>query len=129
MYLLRLGLRPWKVATVSQLVSSAAVGLLLCLCGFLYWLQSGLDPMLGRMQGEQVITAYLAPELDEHEQGKVIDTIRTSLGAHAQAAGGGGIKVEYVDPSQFVGNIKTHFPELARELEGLGSELPTVIPR
>src|SRR4051812_16105159 len=121
MYLLRLGLRPWKVATVSQLISSAAVGLLLCLCGFLYWLQSGLNPLLGRMQSEQVITAYLSPELEEHEQGKVIDSIRTSLGAHAE--------VKYVEPSQFLGNIKTSFPELARELEGLGSELPTVIPR
>jgi cell division protein FtsX len=128
MYLLRLGLRPWRVATLSQAISAAAVGLLLCLCGFLYWLQSGLNPMLGRMQSEQVITAYLSPELEEHEQGKVIDQIRTSLGAHAESAGGG-IDVKFVEPSAFLGNIKTQFPELARELEGLGSEVGTVIPR
>jgi cell division protein FtsX len=121
MYLLRLALRPWRVAAFSQTISAAAVGLLLCLCGFLYWLQAGLNPMLGRMQSEQVITAYLSPELEDHEQGKVIDQIRTSLGAHAE--------VKLVEPAQFLGNIKTHFPELAHELEGLGPEVATVIPR
>jgi hypothetical protein len=47
MHLLRLALRPWRVAPGSQLISAGAVGLLLCLCGFLYWLQDGLGPVLG----------------------------------------------------------------------------------
>src|SRR5579885_1952637 len=126
MHLLKLGLRPWRVAGLSQAVSAGAVGLLLCLCGFLYWLQAGLNPMLSRMQNEQVITAYLSPELEESEQGKVIDQIRTSLGAHAE---GRAVEVKYIEPTQFLGNIKAHFPELAHELEGLGSEVATVIPR
>src|SRR5687768_1013664 len=111
MYLLRLGLRPWRIAPASQLVSSAAVGFLLCLCGLLYWLQAGLQPVINRLQGEQVITAYLAADADERDRSRVVDTIRVSLGAAAD--------VRMVEPSQFIGSLKPQFPELARELEGL----------
>ena len=78
MYLLRLALRPWRAAGASQAIAAAAAGFMLCLCGFLYWLQSGLGPIVDRMQTEQVITAYLSSELEERDQGAVIDSIRVS---------------------------------------------------
>jgi cell division protein FtsX len=122
MYLLRLALRPWRAAAMSQTISAIAVGFLLCLCGFLFWLQSGLGPIVGRMQTDQVITAYLSPELEEREQGAVIDSIRVSLGAHSA-------EVRLMNPAQFLSGIKPNFPELVRELEDLGNEAQTVVPR
>ena len=121
MYLLRLGLRPWRTALASQAFSALAVGILLCFCGFLHWLQQGLNPVLNRLQQEQVITAYLGSDVEERDQARVIDTIRVSLGAAAE--------VRLVDPSQFIGSLKGQFPDLARELEGLGPEAMSVVPR
>jgi cell division protein FtsX len=121
MYLLRLGLRPWRIAPASQLVSAVAVGFLLCICGLLFWLHAGLQPLIARLQSEQVITAYLAADGDERDRSRTIDSIRVSLGAQAE--------VRMVEPSQFIGSLKPQFPELARELEGLGDEAGTVVPR
>lgn len=130
MYLLRLAVRPWKAAGVSQVISALAVGFLLCLCGFLVWLQSGLGPIVGRMQSEQVITAYLSPDLEEREQAGVIDSIRVSLGAQSATPSlAKEIEVRMIEPSQFLNGMKAGFPELVRELEDLGSEAATVVPK
>ena len=128
MYLLKLALRPWRIALASQLFAAVAVTVLLVLTGFLYWLQDGLKPVLERLQGEQVITVYLAAENepaegDGSEEGRIVDAIRTSLGASEH------YDLKVIDPRQFVGHLKTQFPELAREIEDLGPEMDTVVPR
>jgi cell division protein FtsX len=117
---------------MSHLFSAAAVGFLLLVAGFLYWLQAGLKPVVSRLRGEQVITAYLSmpapsvalqdppqPELD-----KLGDTIRTAIGAHAED-----VSLEYVGAQKFVDHLKGPYPELARELEDLGPEMASVVPR
>lgn len=130
MFLLKLSLRPWRLAPMSHLFSAAAVGFLLLVSGFLYWLQDGLKPVVARLQGEQVITAYL-----EHDNGvdpaKVTDAIRIAVGAHAKPAPGSkpAVQVEYVDSRQFVQNLKPSYPELSNELEDLGPEMAAVVPR
>jgi cell division protein FtsX len=109
---------------MSQLFSACAVGFLLLLVGFLNWMQSGLKPVLARLQGEQVVTAYLDPSVEPKDEAKITDQVRLSLGAHAQ-----GTDVRFVNAQQFLGNLKGPYPELARELEDLGADASAIVPR
>ena len=124
MFLLKLSLRPWRLAPIGHVFSSLAVGFLLLLAGFLFWMQAGLKPVLARLQGEQVVTAYLDATVDGKDESKIVDSIRTSLGAHAQSS-----EIRFVGSAQFVENLKGAYPELSRELEDLGPEMATVVPR
>src|SRR6185503_2631247 len=112
MYLLKLALRPWRLAPFSQIFSAIAVGLLLFLTSFLFWLQDGLRPVLTRLQGEQVITAYLAKSLDHKDGTRIIDKITAQVGEP-------GIEIKLVNSSQFIQLLKNQYPDLARELEVL----------
>lgn len=123
MYLLKLALRPWRLAPWSQIFSTLAVGILLLLGGFIVWLDQGMKPLIARMQKEQIITAYLSPGL-KNKQGtdipEVVDTIRTTLGS---------AEMHWVGSDEFVKHIKENYPDLGAELDGLGPEADTIIPR
>jgi cell division protein FtsX len=106
---------------MSQAISALTVGFLLLLSGFLFWMEMGLRPVLTRLKGEQVITAYLDPALETAKEKGVVDQIRTQLGARPE--------LKLVGSPQFVEELKVHYPELGRELEDLGGELTTIIPR
>ena len=115
MYLLKLSLRPWRRSPYSQVFTSIAVGVLLFLAGFLYWMQSSLSPVIDRLQNEQVITAYLDPALEPKDEPQIVDSIRTTLGAHevAQPA-----DVELVQPDQFINHLRGEYPELRARAGG-----------
>jgi len=122
MYLLRLALRPWRQAFFSQVLTGSAAGILLFLSGLLAWVQLGLNPVIERMRHEQVLTVYLDPALEKVGEGEVVDTIRTALGAQAER-----LSVTGVD--EFLQVLKPVYPEIAQELENLGSEKQLVVPR
>jgi cell division protein FtsX len=121
-YLLKLALRPWRLAPLSQLLSAAAVGFLLLLCGFLVWLERGLGPVVHRLGAEQVITAYLDPALDLRKEMDVKDSIQVAVGAQA-------VSVRLVSSDTFLKEIEGQFPELSKELSELGPDVDTVVPR
>jgi cell division protein FtsX len=129
MYLLRLAIRPWKLAPMSQIFAGTAVGFLLLIAGFLFWMERGLNPVLARLQGEQVITAFIDSSIDSREESKVVDSIRVAVGAHAEQMGEARAEVKLVGTQQFLEEIKGHYPELSRELADLGDETNTVVPR
>ncbi|MCM2324281.1 MAG: hypothetical protein NDJ90_13575 [Oligoflexia bacterium] len=122
MLLLKISLRPWRLATFGQIFSSLAVSFLLLLAGFLFWMQESLKPVLERLRSEQVITAYLAADAPETDQARILDSIKVSLGAHAA-------DIRFVEPAEFVANLKEQYPDLGRELEDLGPEMSLVVPR
>lgn len=122
MYLLKLALRPWRKAFLSQIFSSLSVGLLLLLCGFLVWMENGLQPVIKRLRSEQVITAYLDPAVDSKEETRLVDSIRVTVGAKQ-------IETKLVAPAQFVKEISKQYPLLGSELENLGNEMTQVVPR
>ncbi|MGK5084044.1 hypothetical protein WDW37_12170 [Bdellovibrionota bacterium FG-1] len=124
MFLLKLSFRPWRLAPLSQLFSAAAVGFLLLLVGFLFWMQAGLRPVLARLQGEQVVTAYLNSNVDPKDETRVVDSIRTVLGAHAEKA-----DIRLIDSKEFLAHLKGAYPDLATELEDLGADSALVVPR
>ncbi|MGZ3698659.1 MAG: hypothetical protein ACXWP5_11035, partial [Bdellovibrionota bacterium] len=123
MYLLKLSLRPWRISFFSQIFSAIAVGFLLFLVAFLFWMQQGLKPVVARLKGEQVLTAYLQAQVAEGSEKQIVDQIRTSLGAHEEA------DVRFVGTREFLEQLKNHYPDLGKELEDLGSESTLVIPR
>ncbi len=123
MFLLRLSLRPWRLAPVSQVSSAAAVGVLLLLVGFLAWMQAGLKPVVARLQGEQVVTAYLATDVESQDESRVLDQVRQSLGAQAIS------EIRLVGTQEFISNLKGQYPDLSRELQELGSETRAIVPR
>lgn len=132
MYLLKLALRPWRLAPVSQIFSSIAVGVLLLLGGFLFWMQQELKPVISRLQHEQVVTAYLDPGLDAKNEGAVMDSIHLALAAPERSLPGGEAaapKVDLVHSDQFIKEIKERYPDLGRELEELGPDAGLVVPR
>lgn len=122
MYLIKLALRPWRVAPWSQFFSALAVGFLLVIAGFLVWMERGLIPVVQRLKQEQVITAYLDPAVEPKDEAKVADEIRVRLGARA-------IDVKTVPAEKFVAELREHYPDLGRELENLGSEMNSMVPR
>jgi cell division protein FtsX len=125
LYLLKLALRPWRIAPMSQFFSAVAVGSLLILFGFLNWMQEGLRPVLSRLQGEQVVTAYLNSAVNSNEEAKLVDTIRMSLGSQNSPAP----EVKLMTAPHFIALVKSQYPDLGKELEDLGQDMNQVIPR
>lgn len=113
---------------MTQVMSTLSTAFLLILAGLMMWVQDGLKPVLRHLQGEQVITAYIQPDVKTGEESKIIDSIRTSLGAHPASASQEA-SVRFFDTTQFTQQIKTRYPELAQELEELGPEAASVVPR
>ena len=122
MFLLKLSLRPWRLAPLSQLFSAVAVGFLLVLAGFMFWMERGLKPVVMRLEHEQVITAYLDASVDPKDEHAIADQIRVAVGARPA-------EVRLVDSNEFVGELRDHYPELSKELENFGGEMNTFIPR
>ncbi len=122
-YLLKLALRPWKLALFSQIFSAMAVGVLLVLVGFLFWMQQGLQLVVHRMQGEQVVTAYLDNTVLTGDEARLVAAIRNTLDSPL------GVEIKIVTASQFVNTVKGQYPDLGRELEDLGREMYQIVPR
>ncbi len=131
MYLLKLALRPWRIALLSQIFAGVAVGLLLCIAGLLFWMERGLKPVIARLESEQVITAYISPELPEGDEVKVSDVIKTAVGARALEVGmdPARIDIKSVSAPEFVEQLRAHYPDLTKELESFGSEMNQIVPR
>ncbi len=123
MYLLKLSLRPWRLALWSQIFSALAVGFLLLLAGFLFWMQDGLKTVVLHLKGEQVVTAYLQPSLEPQAEKRVLDQI------HEVLAGNGEASVRLVNHSEFLEGLKESYPELVRDLKDLGQEMSQIVPR
>lgn len=126
MYLLKLALRPWRSAPFSQVFSSIAVGILLLLSGFLFWMQSGLKPVLHRLQSEQVLTAYVDAALPEKDESALLEKVRAVLNVTGEH---GSPEVKWVGTSEFLKQVKGQYPDLDRELEDLGKEMTQIVPR
>ena len=124
MYLLKLSLRAWRNAPVTQLFSSFAIGFLLILLALMNWVHSGMKPIMDRLQSEQVITAYLDPAIQKTDESQIVDSIRVAVGAKAVT------EINVVSSEKFISDIKGKYPELGNELESLGgAELDALVPR
>lgn len=122
MLLLKMSFRPWREAPFTQILSVISMGALLTIAAMLFHLEKGLDPLVQRLQSEQVITAYLDPTVRPEDEGKISDSIRVSLGARPS-------QVQVVGVNDFVGALQDAYPELAREVQSFGAETHQLVPR
>jgi cell division protein FtsX len=127
MFLLKLALRPLRKSPASQVFSVIALAFLLFSLALLYSVQKDLGPVLNRLKNEQKMTVYLDLNIEAKDEAEVIDSIRTSLGAHSENPADTEINV--VKGSQFLDKLRGTFPDLTRELEAMGNEVETVLPR
>ncbi len=123
MYLLKLSLRPWRMALWSQLFSSLAVGVLLLLVAFLFWMQQGLKTLITQMREEQVMTVYLDPSLDRESEEKLMGSVQALIGSDAP------LEIQLMSAPRFIDRLKQTYPDLAREVEELSQDAPQIIPR
>lgn len=125
MYLLKLSLRPWRIALGSQVFTSGAIGFLLMLGGALFWLQASLGPVISTLQAEQVVTLYLEASLPSGGEGQVLNQVQDALSDLTKV----GASVHFTDTTEFINTLKVKYPQLATEVEGLGSDQTWVVPR
>lgn len=126
MALMKIILRPWRLAPFSQTVSLFSAGLLIFLSTFLLWVDFGLAPIVASMEGRQVITAFLSPKVAETDEKQVVDSIRMLVGS---APEGRHAKIEARDAAELLGELRRHYPHLADELDSLGNEKRALVPR
>lgn len=126
MYLMRLALRPWRLAPLSQVSSSLAVALLLVLGAFLQWMELTLEPALARLGQEQVFTAYIDPTLADPDAAKLAPVMRDAI---AVPVGAAPVEIKYVGTQEFLSGLRGTYPELTRDLENVGADVATLIPR
>ena len=126
MVLIKLALRPWRTAYWNQILAGISVATLLVLSGFLVWFGRGLKPVVARLQSDQIITAYVDPSTSDTQlrqiSHQISDQVHTSLGAQKA-------QVEVVSQDEFLKKMKTNYPELGIELEGLGAEVKGLLPK
>ncbi len=122
MFLLKLAIRPWKLAPVSQLLASASAVVLLFLIGFLVWFSSSTSGMIKQLSGDQIVTVYLETGEGTAKPGMVKDSIRTSLGSSA-------VRIDYVGADEFLSALSKNYPELSKEIASLGDEQKALTPQ
>ncbi len=122
MFLIKLAIRPWKLAPISQLLASASSVVLLFLIGFLVWFSSSISGMMAHLSGDQIVTVYLENGEGGPKPGIVKDSIRMSLGSSA-------VHIDYVGADEFLGSLSKNYPELSKEIASLGEEQKALTPQ
>ena len=120
MYVLKLALRPWRQAWVSQVTSVFSVGFMVFACTLLIWLERGLNPVIHRLKTEQVLTAYLVPTVPVKDEAQLRDSIRTMVGSSASRT----FDVKLTNGEEFLKELTESYPQLAAELADLKTALP-----
>jgi hypothetical protein len=129
-YLLRLAMRPWRVAPLSQIFSALVVGFLVLFSGFLFWMEQGLKPIVDRLQGEQVITAWLSPDVLESDEQALLKQVKdTVLSAPGPRSRRYPIDFRFTSGSDFLKQIEKPYPELARRVQETPGEIKDLVPR
>ncbi|MBL7714843.1 MAG: hypothetical protein JNL01_05200 [Bdellovibrionales bacterium] len=122
MLLLKMSLRPWRQAPLTQILSVLSMGALLTIAAMLFHLENGLTPLVHRLQSEQVITAYLDSSVRPEDESKISDSIQLQLGARPS-------QVQAVSVQEFIDRLGDTYPDLAREVQGFGAETHQLVPR
>lgn len=128
-YLFRLAIRPWRMAPLSQVFSSFVVGFLVLLCGFLFFLEQGLRPIVDRLQGEEVITAWVLPEIPATDEQALLAQVRTAVESTLPRKQARGFDARFTGTEEFLKGIEKPYPELKRQLEELGAANSDMVPR
>ena len=123
MLLLKLALRPWKSNLTGQLFSVFSFSFLLLLGGFLYWLYDGIEQTIHKTQTENVVVAYLSPNVKERDTAQIVDQMKLSLSAPARKS------IQSFTTGDFLKDIELTYPALREQLVNLGEDIKTIVPK
>lgn len=125
MPILKLSLRAWRSAPLSQLGAVLISSTLLLSVGMLLSIDLSIGSAALRIRHEQRVTTYLSAGLSEKDEAALVDTIRISLGAHSESD----VRAKLVGVEESLNHLKDSHPGLHRELQGLGEEARSLVPR
>jgi hypothetical protein len=117
------------MAPLSQVFSSFVVGFLVLLCGFLFFLEQGLKPIVNRLQGEEVITAWVTPEVPVTDEVALLEQVRAAVAATRPRKEVRSFEARFTGTAEFLNGIAKPYPELKRQIEDLGAAGSEMVPR
>lgn len=118
MFLLKLSIRSWRVAPWSQLFFSLAVGFLLLLLGFLFFLQKSLTSVISRLEHQQVLFVYVKDAVPNAKP-FLVEKLRALVGPHTT--------MQWMGTSEVLASLKEG--EIRKQWEALGPEMMKIIPQ
>jgi cell division protein FtsX len=121
MLILKLALRPWAKAFVTQSLCVLAVGVLIFLGATFGTLSQSLDPVLARAEGQDLLTVVLDSTQTPEQEKKTIDEVHLTLGSAPTAV--------FVSPETFLERLREVDPDLVQEVIQLGESARSVVPR
>lgn len=125
---LRLSLRPWKSAPMTQWMALGSLSFILVGFNSVYWMGENVSTIVEKLEAERIVTVYLDPSVGKRpdephlQTGAIQDAIRTQLGSSR-------ISSDYTDAQTFLKDLESSYPELAREVQALGADAEWVTPR
>ncbi|MBI4925502.1 MAG: hypothetical protein HY843_06210 [Bdellovibrio sp.] len=122
MLLLKLSIQPWKKFPFTYMFAACALAFLISIFSFLFWFERHLNPLIQKLRTEQVITAYLDNSIDQNNQPKIIDTIKTMLGSQV-------IQIKPTTQDEFLKEMQGAYPDLVQEIDALSIDKNKIIPQ
>lgn len=124
MRILKLALRPWRLSPMNQFLGAISVGILLTLGGALFTIYLGLGPAITRLKSEQVLSVYASAKVVTRDQEKeLVDSVKVAIGSATVT------EIEWVGTDAFLERIRGESPSLVNELQALGPERNSIVPR
>lgn len=125
MPILKLSFRAWRKSPLSQLGATLISASLLLCVALLFCVELSIVETRSHLEKENRITVFLAPSVDNEDKNQVIDRLSLSIGAHAESD----VQAQYVSPSEALDVLKGKYPELYQEIQGIGREGESLVPR
>lgn len=127
----KVSLRAWKKHPWTQIFTVISFGMLLFICTFFYWAMKTVDPILSQLKKDQVLTVYLKGSHPEGAEQEVIDSLKfvMSSSTSVKSDSNSQYQLELVKPEAFLGRLEGVYPDLTKELRGMGQEMVSLLPR
>jgi len=126
MVFLKLAIRPFVLHPYFQLFTAVVIGGLIFSGGLLMWGFQIVNQFSYQVRQEQVVTAYLNPQMEVSQVTELKDKIQKIISdIPAEKIE----KVEWVDVNGFLDEMKDYDSELKEQLMTLGHEVEAVVPQ
>ncbi|MCM0606912.1 MAG: hypothetical protein KA715_12550 [Xanthomonadaceae bacterium] len=121
LYLLKLAMRPWRKSAVVQTLSAISFSFMIFLMSLFFWMDRELKPLVTKLRSDQVLTVYLNSDTNASDEKRIVDSIRTSVGAHPD--------IRMISSDGFLEEMKKNYPDLIDEVYQLGPEMKVTVPK
>ena len=128
MYTMRLGLRPWKLNPFYQIASVSILAFMILIATFLGWFAYELKPILRQLEITQVFSIFVQQDATEGIENQISSEAREILNNY-NLNPNTELEIKVLDRVAFLAELGQTYPDLSKELAGLGLERDAVVPR